>query len=131
MIDEYVAARNTKDVDRLCACYAQGTALFDLAPPLRKTGPDAQMWEQWFSGFDGPLDCEIRDLTVETAGDLAFCHGLSRLSARTPEGETFTLWFRVTFGLRRFDGDWLIVHEHQSTPFYMDGSFLAATDLTE
>lgn len=131
LLDEYVAALDAKDVDRLCACYAPGTALFDLAPPLRKTAPDAQMWKEWFSGFDGPLDCEIRNTTIRSAGDLAFCHGLSRLSARTTEGESFTLWFRITFGLQRLGGGWRIVHEHQSVPFLMDGSFLAATDLTE
>ncbi|MGH3157151.1 MAG: nuclear transport factor 2 family protein, partial [Streptosporangiaceae bacterium] len=39
------------------------------------------------------------------------------------------LWYRSTLGLRRLDGEWRIVHEHTSTPFYMDGSLRAATDL--
>lgn len=26
--------------------------------------------------------------------------------------------------------NWRIVHQHESTPFYMDGSFTAAVDLT-
>ncbi|MGH3952300.1 MAG: hypothetical protein ACRDSE_24830 [Pseudonocardiaceae bacterium] len=34
-----------------------------------------------------------------------------------------------TLGFRRDGETWLITHEHASTPFYMDGSFLAATDL--
>lgn len=49
----------------------------------------------------------------------------------TPKGTTdsFTLWYRVTIGLRRVDGRWLVVHEHESVPFLMDGSFAAAVDL--
>jgi ketosteroid isomerase-like protein len=43
--------------------------------------------------------------------------------------EGFDLWFRSTLGLRKSDGVWRIVHEHTSTPFYMDGSFRAAVDL--
>ncbi|HEX8345849.1 MAG TPA: nuclear transport factor 2 family protein [Actinoplanes sp.] len=43
--------------------------------------------------------------------------------------ESFSLWHRSTLGLRRIDGDWVIVHEHQSVPFEMDGSFLASTGL--
>jgi ketosteroid isomerase-like protein len=49
----------------------------------------------------------------------------------TPAGAPapFTFWFRSTFGLRCSDGSWRIVHQHDSTPFHMDGSFRAATDL--
>jgi ketosteroid isomerase-like protein len=39
------------------------------------------------------------------------------------------MWFRVTLGLRRIDGKWLVTHEHSSVPFYMDGSLRAAVDL--
>ncbi|MEO6086590.1 MAG: nuclear transport factor 2 family protein, partial [Umezawaea sp.] len=62
---------------------------------------------------------------------VAFCHSLNRMAA-TPLGapEGFTMWFRMTVGLRKENGSWRITHEHTSTPFYMDGSFLAATDLT-
>src|ERR1700733_13880933 len=38
-------------------------------------------------------------------------------------------WFRPTVGLRGTAAGWQITHEHDSTPFYMDGSGLAATDL--
>jgi hypothetical protein len=30
---------------------------------------------------------------------------------------------------QRIDDRWRITHEHNSTPFYMDGSYRAATDL--
>jgi ketosteroid isomerase-like protein len=36
----------------------------------------------------------------------------------------------MTLCLTKVDGAWLIEHEHTSTPFYMDGSFRAAVDLT-
>ncbi|HKD89003.1 MAG TPA: nuclear transport factor 2 family protein, partial [Streptosporangiaceae bacterium] len=39
------------------------------------------------------------------------------------------LWFRSTVGLRRTAAGWQITHEHESTPFYGDGSDRAATDL--
>lgn len=43
---------------------------------------------------------------------------------------THHLWVRVTAGLRKIKGRWIVVHEHVSTPFYMDGSLRAAVDLT-
>ena len=48
---------------------------------------------------------------------------------RTDDEKT-DVWVRATFCCRKIDGKWKIVHEHQSVPFYMDGSYRAALDLT-
>lgn len=39
------------------------------------------------------------------------------------------MWLRETLGFRKLAGEWKITHQHESVPFYMDGSFRAATDL--
>jgi ketosteroid isomerase-like protein len=67
---------------------------------------------------------------VSQDGDLAFAHTLTRMaSTRAGQHESIEVWYRSTFGLRRIEGSWRIAHRHDSTPFYMDGSFRAATDL--
>lgn len=130
---EWEAAVRGRDAERIVSRYAPEIVKFDLAPPLQQTAPEALDVDRvraWLSGFDGPIEYEIRDLSV-TAGDtVAFCHSLNRLSA-TPHGNpsAFTLWFRATVCLRKVNGAWLVVHQHMSTPFYMDGSFRAALDL--
>lgn len=113
-------AMRERDADRLVSGYAPETVKFDLAPPLRRMGPDARDVNRlrgWFSGFDGPIDYEIRDLTVTAGHDVAFCHSLNRLSA-TPHdaAKSFDLWFRATVCLLEADGTWRITHEHNSTP---------------
>ena len=122
-----------QDADRLVSCYAPDVVLFDLAPPLRQ--PTAEVLDPashraWFDTFDSRMEYDTHDLTVTVGGDVAFAHGLVRMSA-TPRGsaEGFTMWFRATLCLRKADGAWLITHEHVSTPFYMDDSFRAAVDL--
>jgi PhnB protein len=40
------------------------------------------------------------------------------------------VWIRLTLGFRKIGGAWKVTHEHTSVPFYMDGSFKAAVDLT-
>jgi ketosteroid isomerase-like protein len=125
------AAMRTGDVGQLVAQYTPDVVKFDLAPPLLNPGPrDANMLKNWFAGFAGPVGYEIRDLQVTAGGDVAFCHSVNRLSA-IPSGMSakFDLWFRVTVCLRKLGSEWLIAHEHNSTPFYMDGSFKAALDL--
>jgi uncharacterized protein (TIGR02246 family) len=133
LMDEKAAAMRARDADAVVAQYTPDAVKFDLAPPLRKVGPEAQDvtgLKTWFSGFDGDIDFEIRDLSVTAGEDVAYCHSLNALTA-TPHGvpDSFTLWFRATVCLRNVDGSWLIAHEHNSTPFYMDGSFKAAVDL--
>jgi ketosteroid isomerase-like protein len=55
---------------------------------------------------------------------------LTQMTA-TPSGseDSSSFWLRSTYGLRRIDGRWLMVHRHESVPFHMDGSFRAATEL--
>ncbi|MCP3802894.1 nuclear transport factor 2 family protein [Allokutzneria sp. A3M-2-11 16] len=133
IVAERVAAMREKDAERVVAAYAPGVVRFDLAPPLSTTGAevtDPDGIRSWFGGFVGPLGYDVTELVVTAGADVAFCHSLNRLAA-TPHGEPegFEMWYRATVGLRVVDGAWKITHEHTSTPFYMDGSFLAATDL--
>jgi ketosteroid isomerase-like protein len=136
-IGELVAARaaamKAGDADAVCAQYAPGAVKFDLAPPLRSPGEAAQNADglrRWFAGFDGPVDYEFTQLEISVARDLAFTTSINRMGALSPGMDhPYTLWFRCTLGLCRTDGRWLIVHEHNSTPFHMDGSLRAAVDL--
>ena len=134
VLAEHSAAHAARDVARLLALYAPDAASFTLAPPLQQ-GPDTpygtpEGLQGWFDTFDGPVEIEYLDPTVVTSGDVALVHCLTRMSA-TPSGseDAFSFWMRSTFGLRRIDGRWLLVHRHESVPFHMDGSFRAATEL--
>lgn len=51
------------------------------------------------------------------------------MGAPLEAAEPFTFWYRSTPGLGSLDGQWRVVHEHTSTPFHMDGSLPAATDV--
>jgi ketosteroid isomerase-like protein len=105
---------------------------FSLAPPLGgpADGHDPKPTEAWLTGFEAPPTYEVTRLEITADGDVAFATSIDSMSA-TPKGasEPFTLWYRVTRGLRRIDGRWLVTHEHESVPFLMDGTFQAALDL--
>ena len=72
---------------------------------------------------------DFRDLHITVDGDLALCTSLHSMGAPPDSPQPFTLWYRSTLGLRRDEREWRIVHEHTSTPFHMDASLRAATDL--
>jgi ketosteroid isomerase-like protein len=134
ILDEFAAAHAAHDADGLFALYTNDMVAYSLAPPLQQ-GPDTPYGtldgiRAWFAGFDGPVQITYHDLVVSQDGDLAFAHTLTHMATRRAgQGESISIWYRSTFGLRSIDGSWRITHRHDSTPFYMDGSYRAATDL--
>jgi len=120
------------DVPGMQQYNAPSVVAYTLAPPLVSdpNGHDPKGLEAWLQGFEAPPRRTVTELEITTDGDVAFATSLDSMTA-TPRGATepFTLWFRVTLGLRRIDGRWLVVHEHTSVPFHMDGSLRAAVDL--
>ena len=130
LIESVHNAHHNKDAAGIVAPYAQDAAVFDLAPPLSHRGMDLQQKKAWLDTWEGPVDRESRDFGITISGDLAFCHGFYRLSG-TPKaaGRPISFWMRATVCLLRDGGVWRIVHEHESVPFYMDGSLRPAFDL--
>ena len=132
LLKDRAAAVTARDARRAVAHYAPEVVSFSLAPPLRYTGDevrDPAGLEGWFRTWDGPIGYDIGEPVIEAGDDVAFCHGLTHMTGTKADGERVDLWFRSTVGLRRTAAGWRVTHEHDSTPFYMDGSGLAATDL--
>ena len=132
LLDAWADAIRAKDTNGSLSPYAPDVVRFLLEPPLRYTGVaalDKAGLEQWFRSFRGQLGYEIRDLGATVGDDVAFCHSLNRMRGTKADGEDVDLWLRTTLGFRKIDGEWRITHEHESVPFYMDGSYKAAVDL--
>ena len=86
-------------------------------PPLRRIGREYRKnYQEFFAGYEGPLDYEIRDLHIHASGDVAFIAALERITGKLKGGGPSTMWVRVTSGLRKIDGNWRIVHDHVSVP---------------
>jgi uncharacterized protein (TIGR02246 family) len=131
VIADWAAAIRAKDLDRVIAHYAADVVSFDLAPPLQYVGREAvrKSLTGWFPTFRGPIGYDLHGLSITAGGGVAFCRSLNRISGRRTNGEETDVWVRATIGLRKVDRRWLIMHEHSSVPFYMDGSYRAAVDL--
>src|SRR5260370_41016481 len=81
MMAERETAMRARDAERVVAAYAPDVVDFSLAPPLQQPVDDARdvsIRRNWFAGFDGPIEYEIRDLSVTAGEDVAFCHSLNR-----------------------------------------------------
>ncbi|MFC5436945.1 YybH family protein [Rhodanobacter umsongensis] len=124
VIQAQADAIRRKDADAVMACNAPGIRSFGIVAPLRR--PDAaairERLEYWFAAFAGPLDCEVHEPDISTIGDTACARFLQRFSGINMRGMAVELWVRVTMGLHRIDGRWLVAHEHLSDPLDHDAA---------
>ena len=131
LIDCWVTAIRAKDVDALMLNYEPNILLYDLAPPLLYHGADVcrKNWQEWFTSFQGLIGYEIHSLSISAGDEVTFSTSINQISGMRTTGEQTDVWIRATVCYRKQEGKWLVAHEHFSVPFYMDGSFRAATDL--
>lgn len=132
VIESQLTALSAKEVDGAINIYGKGGVMYTLAPPLRSQNDDeasaSAAVQKWFDTWEGPIKYETRDLDIRTSGDLAIATSLRHMIG-DQNGKHIDIWFRKTLGFERIGGEWKIIHDHESVPFYMDGSGKAATDL--
>jgi uncharacterized protein (TIGR02246 family) len=118
LIDASAQALRAKDIDALMSHYAPDMVTFDLMP-LQLQGRDAyrKNFERWFASVQGSIDYEIRDMRLTMRDDVAFCHCVGHVRSTRTTGMKNDYWVRVTMGLQKMNGQWLVTHEHVSVPF--------------
>jgi ketosteroid isomerase-like protein len=130
LIESIHAAHHSKDAAAFAAPFVADAEIFNLAPPLVHHGIDVREKQAWFESWETPVEITSRDIEVTVSGDLAFARGFLHMSGtkKGAEGQV-SFWMRETLCLERRAGQWRIVHEHTSVPFYMDASLRPAFDL--
>jgi uncharacterized protein (TIGR02246 family) len=122
LVDNWVKAVRAKDINEIMSFYSEDILLFDIMPPLEHRGTSAHRknWEGCFPYFPGPIDYEIRDLSISAGSDVAFSHSLNRMSGTMTNGEKVDFWMRATVCYKKIDGKWMVAHEHVSVPIDME-----------
>jgi ketosteroid isomerase-like protein len=117
-IDTFLKAFRNKDLNLMMSLYAPEFVAFDIVPPLQVAGRNEykKVWEHAFNFFRDVAEFETSGLHIITGDDVAFSHQLFRIQATMANGQKVDRWERLTFGFRKTDGEWLIVHEHVSVP---------------
>lgn len=123
-------AHANKDPEAIAAPYAPHAVIYDLEPPLAHDGISVERKRAWLATWVSPIDLAAQNFKVVVSGDHAYGYGYLRLSGQKKGvDKPVSFWMRATMCFARVDGKWLIVHEHNSVPFYMDGSLRPAFDL--
>lgn len=119
LIERWADAVHAGDLETVLADHDDEIVMFDVPPPERGVrGIDAyrEAWPPFFEWQRQGASFEIEELEVSAGDDVAFAYALLRCGtadelARDPENR-----LRLTIGLRKHDGRWVVVHEHHSFP---------------
>jgi uncharacterized protein (TIGR02246 family) len=117
LVARWATAVHTGDMAGVLADHADDIVMFDVPPPeqgVRGLAAYESTWPGFFAWQASGALFEITSLEVTAGTDVAFAVALLRCGTpaefeRTPEKR-----LRLTLGLRRDDGRWVVAHEHHS-----------------
>lgn len=119
VIENWVAGIQARDLAATLANHTDDIVMFDVPPPqdgIRGAAAYRAAWPPFFDFIATGARFEIVELRVTAGTEVAFAHAL--LHCATPDELRAhpERRLRITLGLRREDGRWLIAHEHHSFP---------------
>lgn len=116
------------DLATVLADHGDDIVMFDVPPPddgVRGIDDYRETWPPFFEWQASGATFEIVALDVTAGDDVAFAHALLRCGAEAHHREHPDHRLRLTIGLVKRDGRWVVTHEHHSFP---DRSVAAGAD---
>ncbi|MFC4611314.1 YybH family protein [Streptomyces maoxianensis] len=119
LIERWAKAVHAGDLDGVLVDHADDIVMFDVPPPkdgvrgidlYRETWPPFFEWQRQGASF------EIVSIDVTAGDDVAFAHALLRCGTQEELQKDPENRLRLTVGLRKEDGRWVVAHEHHSFP---------------
>ena len=101
------------------ADHADDIVMFDVPPPgdgIRGIQAYRETWPPFFEWQRRGAVFEIVSLEVTAGADVAFAHALLRCGTKEELEKDPDNRLRLTIGLRKEDGRWVVSHEHHSFP---------------
>jgi uncharacterized protein (TIGR02246 family) len=119
LIENWADAVRRGDMDGVLANHSRDIVMFDVPPPYEGArGIDAyrETWPQFFEWQAQGGSFEIVSLDVTAGDEVAYAHALLRCGTQRDLANNPELRLRLTIGLRKEDGRWVVAHEHHSYP---------------
>lgn len=127
LIERWADAVHHADPATVFADHGEDIVMFDVPPPYQGVrGLDAyrETWPPFFRWQVQGASFEIESLEITAGNDVAFAYALLRCGTEQDFASNPDNRLRLTFGLRKQDGRWVVAHEHHSFPL-TDGAATA------
>lgn len=118
LIEDWASAVRAKDFEDILAHHSDDMLMFDVPPPMESRGINAyrETWNLFYSAQPEPVAFDIQQMEIDAGSDVAFVTALMQCADQCANGEHLKLDFRLTVGLRKTNGRWVVLHEHHSIP---------------
>lgn len=119
LIEDWASAIRNCDIDGIVASHDPAIVMFDVPPPydgIRGADEYTKAWPPFFEYVRSGAEFEIVELHVVAGDDVGFAYGLLRCGTPEEFAENPDNRLRLTMGLHKRGGRWLIAHEHHSFP---------------
>jgi uncharacterized protein (TIGR02246 family) len=118
LIEGWAAAVRAGDLDGVLADHADDIVMFDVPPPNEVRGTDAyrETWPPFFEWLRRGASFELVSLDVTAGEEIAFATALLRCGTEEELRKDPENRLRLTVGLRKEGGRWIVSHEHHSFP---------------
>ena len=119
LITGWAEAVHRGDLPGVLVDHAEDIVMFDVPPPyegVRGLAGYRATWPPFFEWQARGAAFEIVDLDITADGDVAYAHALLRCGLPHELAENPANRLRLTIGLRKQDGRWVVAHEHHSFP---------------
>jgi uncharacterized protein (TIGR02246 family) len=117
LIERWAEAVHRADMTAVLADHADDIVMFDVPPPYEGVrGIDAyrDTWPPFFEWQARGASFEIVSLDVTAGDDVAYAYALLRCGTQQELADNPENRLRLTIGLRKEDGRWVVAHEHHS-----------------
>ncbi|MET9423949.1 SgcJ/EcaC family oxidoreductase [Streptomyces sp. NPDC006540] len=117
LIERWAEAVHRGDLPEVLADHADDIVMFDVPPPhdgVRGLDAYRETWPPFFEWQAQGASFEIVSLDVTAGGDAAFAYALLRCGTSKELAEHPENRLRLTVGLRKEKGRWVVAHEHHS-----------------
>jgi uncharacterized protein (TIGR02246 family) len=119
LIERWADAVHATDLDTVLADHSDDIVMFDVPPPddgVRGIEAYRETWPPFFEWQARGASFQLVELDVTAGEDVAYAHALLRCGMPKELDERPERRLRLTLGLRKQDGRWLVAHEHHSYP---------------
>ena len=130
LVERWSTAVHAGDLDAVLADHSDDIVMFDVPPPFEGVrGIDAyrETWPPFFEWQAKGASFEIVSLDVTAGDSVAYAHALLRCGTPEELAEQPANRLRLTLGLRKEQGRWVVAHEHHSFPDTSGGDVTAGT----
>jgi uncharacterized protein (TIGR02246 family) len=119
LIERWARAVHAGDLDGVLADHAADIVMFDVPPPddgVRGIDAYRDCWPPFFEWQRQGAVFDLVELDVVAGADVAYAHALLRCGTPEELAKEPDRRLRLTLGLRREAGRWVVAHEHHSFP---------------